>query len=289
MTFVGKILVIVITAFALFFAALSVVVFTATTNWQEALKAQKDNNQKLSQDVADAKAELTKREEALKAELARRDNELKALAEQQKATQDELASIQTENTKLRTDNEVAQQTSKSAIEEAQALAAETATIRERFQAAQKQANDLKARQTELTQQLYDLERKFDTATQQNKDLREGMTTYRNFLNSRGLPSDPAQLRLAESGNAAPPDVEGQVLAVNTKNDLIEISIGSDDGVIVGQEYYVFRTASATPEFIGKIKITSAEADQAVGRVIQRYLGRKVAEGDHVAGQIQPRS
>lgn len=285
MTFVGKILVIVITAFALFFAALSTVVFTASTNWREAHDAQAKKNQDLSKKITDAENELKTRESELTKEIQDRDQNLEALKAQIATIQNELQSLQTENTRLRTDNEVAQQTSKTAVEEAQALAAETATIRENFQAAQKQANDLKARQTQLTQDLYDLQRKFDTATQQNKDLRESLAVYRNFLNSRGLPSDPAQVRLATGDAVAAPDVEGQVLTVNVRNDLVEISIGSDDGVVVGQEYFVYRST----EFIGKVKIVSAEADKAVGRVVSRYLGRKIAEGDNVAGQIRSRS
>lgn len=288
MTFVGKILVIVILAFALFFLALSTVVFTSTTNWREAFEKKKAENDKLAQDIQGAQAELTKREEALKAEVGRRDTELDTLQKQAATLQGEIQTLQGQTTDLRTQFEVQQQTAKSAVEEAQALARETGTIRGEYQDSQKQANDLKARQTELNEKIMVLERQLQTAETNNKDLREDLAAYKNFLDSKGLPSDPDQVSVAAGGVIAAPDIEGQVLAVSNKNDVVESSIGSDDGVVAGQEYFVFRTAGASSEFIGKVRITQTEPDRSVGRVVSRYLGRKIAEGDNVAGKIQPR-
>ena len=43
---------------------------------------------------------------------------------------------------------------------------------------------------------------------------------------------------------------------------MEISIGSDDGLAVGQELYVFRTQPRA-EYLGKVKIVAVDPDQAV--------------------------
>ena len=83
------------------------------------------------------------------------------------------------------------------------------------------------------------------------------------------------------GSNVSPDIEGQVLRVEPRGELVEISIGSDDGVVAGQEYSIYRIGD-TAMYIGKIQITLAEADTAVARVIESYLGRKVKEGDDVS-------
>ena len=56
MTFVGKILVIVIMAFSLLFLALSTVVFTTSRNWMVATTKEKAEVDKLKKKLQDAKA-----------------------------------------------------------------------------------------------------------------------------------------------------------------------------------------------------------------------------------------
>jgi hypothetical protein len=70
---------------------------------------------------------------------------------------------------------------------------------------------------------------------------------------------------------------------------MEITIGSDDGLVVGHELYLFRT-SPRPEYLGKVKIISVDPDQAVAKVIGNTVqGKKIKEGDIVSSTIRPRS
>jgi predicted nuclease with TOPRIM domain len=288
MTFVGKILVILILAFSLFFLALSMVVFTTSTNWREAYATQLAENKKLSSDITAAQQKVQAAETSLQAEIDKAGELVKSLNKEKAELETQLKSLETQTTDLRAQVEVAQQTSKVNVEEAQALAAETAEIREQFQAAQRQANDFKAQQTQLRESITVLERQLAAAEQNNKDLRERLGVTQNFLDSRGLPTDIQQLKIATGDTVAAADVEGQVLKTDVRNENAEISIGSDDGVVIGQEYSIFRTSGSAPEYVGKIRITQTEADKSVGRIVNRYLGRKVAEGDNVAGKIVTR-
>ena len=286
MTFVGKILVIVILAFALFFLALSTVVFTASTNWREAYGEVTTKRDQLQQQLTTAQNDLAAQKTQLEKEIADRDARIGTLEAQSTSLSNQIDGLQTDITSLRTQVEEAQRTTQTQVQLAQATTAEAQQLREQFQAAQKVANDYAARQTELDEQIFLLERQLNTATQNNEDLRNALADYQNYLESRGLPSDPDQVRLAAQGTLVSPDIEGRVLRV--ANDYLEVSIGSDDGVKTGQEYYVFRTGDS-PQYIGKIRITLTEADKAVGRLVFSNLGRKVMEGDSVAGKIQPRS
>ncbi|WP_152054096.1 hypothetical protein [Tautonia marina] len=286
MTFVGKILVIVILAFALFFLALSTVVFTASTNWRTAHQAVTEKRNQLQQELTTAQNDLAAQKTSYEKEIADRDARIATLDAQSTSLSNQIDTLQTDITSLRTSVEEAQRTTQTQVQLAQATTAEAQQLREQFQAAQKVANDYAARQTELDEQIFLLERQLDTATQNNEDLRNALADYQNYLESRGLPADPEQVRLAAQGTLVSPDIEGRVLRV--ANDYLEISLGSDDGVKTGQEYFVFRTGDS-PQYIGKIRITLTEADKAVGRLVFSNLGRKVMEGDSVAGKIQPRS
>ena len=57
MTFVGKILVIVIMAFALLFLGISTVVFTTSKNWMAATKAEQKKVDELKKKLNDAQAQ----------------------------------------------------------------------------------------------------------------------------------------------------------------------------------------------------------------------------------------
>src|SRR5438270_3970055 len=100
MTFVGKILVIIIMVFALFFLALSTVVFTTATNWKEETKKQKDQVKKLQDQVSTAKAEaasLTKQladdQGAHKAATDLLKGQIASLEGQNKQRQDEITEV----------------------------------------------------------------------------------------------------------------------------------------------------------------------------------------------------
>src|SRR5215212_8901224 len=109
MTFVGKILVIVIMAFALMFLGISTVVFTTATNWKQATDAQKKQVAELSKKNSDATASLG----TLKTELekAKADHALtqKGLENRIAALTGDIENIQRENTAAHGEVVVAQQ------------------------------------------------------------------------------------------------------------------------------------------------------------------------------------
>src|SRR5262249_31226692 len=81
---------------------------------------------------------------------------------------------------------------------------------------------------------------------------------------------------------------GQVKRVAPDNRRIELTIGSDDGLVVGHELYLYHT-TPRPEYLGRVRIVSVESDQAVARVVgNTYQGKKIKEGDLVSSTIVPR-
>ncbi len=81
---------------------------------------------------------------------------------------------------------------------------------------------------------------------------------------------------------------GEVKRIDSTNREMEITIGSDDGLVVGHELYLYRV-SPRPEYLGKVIIVTVDPDQAVARVVGKtYMGKKIKEGDIVSSTVKPR-
>jgi hypothetical protein len=285
MTFVGKILVIVIMVFALFFLALSTVVFTTATNWRTEVEKQKDKVTKIQKSLNEAQSEVKARENDLAAAKQEHVTSKNQLDQQITDLQNQNKSRQAEITDARTLLQTAQANAKTALEEATARTEETGRLRDMLQSVQKQSNDFKIRQTELNDQILILKRQLETAKNNNQNLRDRVARYASVITRAGLNPDAAT-----PGQAPPEEVDGEVTRV-ANNDRVEISVGSDDGLAVGHELYLFRTKQPDPGYLGKIRIDVVEPDHAVGHVIggKTYQGKKIREGDNVSTTTRPRS
>jgi hypothetical protein len=283
MTFVGKILVITIMAFALVFLALSAVVFTTSKNWMVATKNEQTKVEDLKKKLNDAKAATEASKKALEDFKAQSDEDKKTLANSLGSEQDSNKQNIAQLTSARGQLAVAQQTAKSALEEADAKRNETLQLRTQLTAIEKQANEYKLDQAEKNDKIRDLARQLETATKNNSTLRETVAKFAELLTKNGLSTDISQIR----GLATPPTVTGKINRIDDSNRSMEISIGSDDGLVVGHELYLYRI-SPRPEFLGKVVIVSVDPDQAVARVVGKtYMGKKLKEGDIVSSTVKP--
>jgi len=285
MTYVGKILVIVIMAFALVFLGVSTVVFTTATNWKAATEAQKKKVSELQTKNNDATAGLEAAKKDLEAARTQHaaakkalEGRIAGLEEDVKRARDEITDI---NGKLGT----AQQNAKMALDEAGARKEETDVLREQKSAVEKQANEFKIHESELNDRIRILERSLETATRNAKDLRDRVARYTSLLQSKGFSADISAVQPGDT----PPTVQGEVARVDRDNRRVEITIGTDDGVKPNHELYLYRMRPR-PEYLGKIRIISADPDQAVGRVIDKTInGKKIQEGDIVSSTLRPQS
>jgi antitoxin component HigA of HigAB toxin-antitoxin module len=283
MTFVGKILVILIMGFSLLFLALSTAVFTTSRNWMVATKKEHDDVDKLKKKVQDAQAAAEAAKKGLEdakvafdAEKARLDSAVATQIETSKRDVDQL-------TEARKQLTAAEQTAKSTLDEVEDKRQQTELLRTQLSAVEKQANEFKLHQAELNDRIRDLERTLDTATRNNSDLRERVAKFSTLLRSNGLSDDISQIKGLES----PPPVVGEVKKIDPTNRLLELTIGADDGLVEGHELFIYRT-SPRPEYIGRVVIVTVEPDRSVARVIgNTYQGKKIKEGDIVSSTIKP--
>jgi chromosome segregation ATPase len=284
MTFVGKILVIVIMAFSLLFLGFSMVVFTTSKNWVVATKAEQKKVEDLNKKLTDAKAKSDEAKKGLDDAKADYEQKLKQLQNQLTAAQDENTRYLAQVTTYRGQVGVATQTAKSTLDEVEAKRTQTNQLREVNAAVEKQANEYKLQQAELNDKIREHERSNATMTKVNSELRETVAKFAALLQKHGLSTDISQIKGLES----PPPVVGEVKRVDPTNKRIEMTIGSDDGLVIGHELFLYRV-SPRPEYLGKVAVVQVDPDQAVAKVIGgTYLGKKIKEGDIVSSTIKPR-
>jgi hypothetical protein len=107
----------------------------------------------------------------------------------------------------------------------------------------------------------------------------------------GLPPGAPTLhdfwKAGEDHSSNPPakHVEGVVKSVGS--DVVQISIGSDDGLAMGNTLWVYRLnvkALAQSKYLGRIKIVGLDAKSAIGEPMGKMAG-PIQEGDHVYSRI----
>jgi len=283
MTFVGKILVGLIVFFSVVFLTVSIVAFTATRNWAEEVTAQKKLVQAKSTELSTVKAELDTRKgelDAAKSEFQKLETGLKnRIAEQDAETKQAKTQLSEQIGNL----EKAQENVRVAQAEAEARRTESDNLRKINSDIAERENALKIKQTDLNDQIRELQRDLQVAQENNRDLRDKNALLTGELKKNGLATD---VRSFQRNTSSPKnDVEGVVTKV--EGAMIEISVGSDDGVAERNELEVYRLNP--PEYLGKVQIVSVSNDQSVAKVVGKTRqGLKIKEGDIVATKIRTR-
>jgi hypothetical protein len=80
-----------------------------------------------------------------------------------------------------------------------------------------------------------------------------------------------------SVDGTPPKVDGVVLMVGRDN-LVEISLGSDDGIRRGNTLEVFRAT----KYKGRVEVVQTSPDKSVAKIIPGFQQAKIERDDRVA-------
>jgi chromosome segregation ATPase len=177
MTFIGKILVIVIMAVALLFLGISTVALSTAKNWVGVspvglIPAEKAKVTELGTRLKNAKAQAEAAKKALDDTKAQFDQMAKQLQNQITTLQDDNARNLTQITTVRGQLGNAQETAKSTLEQVEAKRQQINQLRVEKSAVEKQASEFKLHEAELTDRIREVERILDTVTKNNSDLRE---------------------------------------------------------------------------------------------------------------------
>ena len=316
MTFVGKVLVVVQVVLSLFFMAFAGAVFTIQTNWKTAFEKQISDLEVLRKDAESQQAKFDKLKDDVKKvvfgeqanltdldDLLNWENDILTEAkgrslveylaivksERDAATQS-LATMTTERDNLVAQNERLLAEKRILIDEANARRGEANKARVVIAALHKKQDTLVSNLKIKDDQLLAQERKIGqldlmvkAAQEQIIDL--NLMKERLFAVLEKENIDPDQALTADALPPAP-DVGGLVLAARRvkTSQFVEISIGSDDGLVKGHKLYVFRTAEnngGRPKYLGRIQLMHVTPDRSVGSIVEPAKNGIISREDHV--------
>lgn len=279
MNLLGKIFIVLILVMSVLFMGFAMAVYAFHENWRdqainklqpELKKAQAENKDLADQRekfATDLKKEQTTRTQAIAKLETERDvaqQELKTLAAQQaeleKKTRESVAAMDATQTNATRD--------RKEVEEQRTVLAEARRDRDSHFKEVMRLTD------ELNQKKNDLDNLKKRTDELAKDLAKAEAVMRKF----GLDKN-------KDYNDVPPLVDGIVKATPGAG-LVEISIGSDEGLIKGHRLEVYRTGGGHNTYVGRIEVVSTAPDRAVCKIDPTFQNSNVMVGDRVASRIQ---
>ncbi len=307
MTFVGKLLVVLQLVLSICFMAFAGAVYTFQTKWRTQYEATQTKLEEVTRENEARKATIRKYNDLARTTLGVASNADPAFAfdqqgdlvEQGLATAEaKVAEAQTLKTER--DDAIRQmenEQKQNANRESQLITAVTETdlatqaredaqttsslLNEVYLSAQERIDDLEDERRKKSDEAFALEQTLKEVERKYNDLLTDNARVRQLV--RQLGGDPEAK--PQRKDAPPPSVEGLVL--NTRKTrasvLIEVSIGSDDGLKDGDELFVFRTRDS--KYLGKIELVLVTPDRAVGAVVEKAKNGTIERGDNVATKL----
>ena len=282
MTLVGKIFTVLILIMSVAFLMLAVTVFATHTNWRDVVMRPREGGkepglkvqiEELSAKVKTLLDELQRAADRLAIEQAARRYALAALQTKLESAKTELQRREAQFAELQAAHGTLLTTLETNEENLKKVTDEIAQLRTDMRAVQ-QARDEKFNEVvQLTDRLNELEG-------MRKDLEERRGQLLEQVGRMKLVLDRHELDEFTPVVDLPPRVDGVVVAVGDKG-LVEISIGSDDGLREGHKLEVFRGNS----YLGRVVIRRTEPDRAVAEIDPAYRKGSIRKGDRVATKL----
>jgi len=287
MTGPAKVLVVLITVFAIALATMSSLLFAKREDFQAKLKQSEDYRKQetgqfnkswsdMEQELAKVRAErdanrgrasemelknnlLADREKQLRTEVTAKTNQLDQLGGSLKAM---MARDQARGAEL----DALQSKKQELLDEVAAKTRELQDLDQKSQALQSAKLDL---ENKLEKTQTELAKMTDAAGQQQQVLDN---LYARFYEVRPIIDSMPM-----------PDITGKVLYTEPGSDLVIVNVGTADQVRKNFEFTIYRGN----QYIGKLRITNVEKDQAAGKVINMEKSQTIERGDSVGTQVKP--
>jgi hypothetical protein len=277
MNWLGKVFVVVILIMSLVFMGLALAVYATHKNWQQVsvdlkkkLTDAQAENTRLQTEHNRRVEDLTRERTIAEQQLAKVETEQKSLAERNTLIQAQLDGLRQEQSKG-----IAAVASTQKLNES--LTTDVTDLRTRIKTAQLDRDKLFKTALDATEELHKAAGEYNAARERNEQLTKQTAGMTAVMREKGI--DPN----TEPGSVVP-TVEGQISKVERKagGQLVELTIGADDGLKAGNTLEVSRGA----KYLGRVEIIQTSPDKSVGRVDRRFQQGQIQEGDRVATRIK---
>ncbi len=285
MTLVGKIFVVAILIMSVVYMGLALAVYSSHRNWKEVVDLPRDQagpgkEVGLKYQLEDLKA----KNDELKLELDRLQAQIDT---EQAAYRQNLAKLETERTELLANRQEMQQqldelatqnrtltgTVDSTQQNLTRLTQEVEGLRQEISETQKRRDEIFATLVTETDELHDAHGELQRLQERLNQLTATLGQYKQKLTANGISPDAPVV-------ATTPALHGLVTAVR-QNNLIEVSLGSDDGLRVGNTIEVYRDQT----YLGRAEVLQTAPDRAVAKLLKDYRRGVVQAGDQVATRL----
>lgn len=289
MSFLGKILIVAQVVMSVLFMCAAGAVYSTHVKWKDEHDKQKAAVEKANADRTAEVASLNQKIDGLTQQFNDEQNRANAVVGRGQMLQDEVDRLTQQNNMLNQE------------------------LQRQLGLAQAKSNEAQFRQQETEQtrvQNDTLSRSLDDKIRENAGLQDELGTTKQSLDQltaqhaatlEELKTKDKQLRLGNVATDAqsvaamvepPPKVNGVVEEIRkdptNRTKFVYISLGSDDGLLVGHELDVFRPAernNGKAKYLGRIRIWSVMPDTAVGLVIEAAKNGIIEVGDNVTTQL----
>jgi cell division protein FtsL len=273
-TFIGKILIVMTLVMSILFSALSVVVFATHRNWRDEtttlqgqVAALEASNRRLREEMEQSQVRLAQEQAARKYEVATLTVQVAQATDQLRQSEALLATEQSNHGTL-------QQANSTAVNELARLTGEVGTLRTEVRDNRLARDERHQEVVRLTDELNTLEGIRSNQEVRNMQLTEDNARFRRVMDAFDL--DPDSSTLAR----IPPRVDGLVVAVG-ENNLVEISIGKDDGLKDNHLLDVYRGGT----YLGRLVVRRTFPDSAVTQIIPEFRRGLIRKGDRVESRL----
>jgi hypothetical protein len=280
MNWLGKVFVVLILIMSLIFMGLAMAVYATHRNWREViegpngLRSQLDQAKQANEQL---KSEHNRRVEDLTREKQAAEQQLAKLETERQALTDSNVRIQTELDQLKQQQRehIAAVASTQALNEG--LANEATGLRQQIRSEQQARDAAFAKTLEATEAVHQLTGQYETARERTEQLTKQVSGMTHVMREQGI--DPST-----QPGAVVPAIDGVVSQVRRAAgaQLIEVTIGADDGLKPGNTLEVFRGS----KYLGRVEVLQTSPDKSVGRVDRRFQQGQIQEGDRVATRLK---
>lgn len=291
MNLIGKIFTVLIFVMSLVFMSFVVAVYATHKNWRdvvmnpkdkataerpEGLVFQLDDQKKKNQELKDQLDKLTESLAAEKADrrqtLAKLETEKDELTRQRDQQEQELGRLKQDLREAVAAMEATQTTLAG-------LRTEVDTLRKDVDTARKDRQDQFAKVVKLTDDLHQAVGEMKALKDRNTTLAADYAKALEVLRKFDLQPEPALY------TGVPPTVDGVVTAVRA-GGLVELNIGSDDGLMPGHKLEVYRLGPNANMYLGRVEVTDVSPDKAVAKVVPEFLKGAIQAGDNVTSKLK---
>mgnify|MGYP002350049311 FL=1 len=281
MTLLGKLFTVLILVMSVLFLGLAISVYATHVNWRAEAEGKKKEadvqlsvNQQLKDQQQDLMAAIALERSARRFALAGLETKLKSRSEDLERVQQELATM----TNTEGVTAVALVTAQN---ELSSITAEVKALRDTVREAQKDVDHQFEVVVQATDELNQMRRVKTDLENRQRPLQAAVAAMKSAMDKLGVRVDVEQDGTVRTDvDRVPPKVDGLVINVGDK-DLIEISIGDDDGILIGHELDVYRDDA----YLGKVRVVKTSPDRAVAEVIPGFKKGTIRKGDRVATKL----